>query len=279
MENHIPSHSKRVPWTSAEDQALLQEAQNFGCKHWVFVSKRMGKRFPALRTPDQCRKRAAWLQKKINSLQPWSPNEECVLLLAYYKSFGRWKSIYVCLKHRQKRDIKTHFHVLLWEIAQKITAGTASFTSPTDKFAALVVSCLAISWIENDARFHLDRLAGKNLRLSKLTVVQCLQATKPNAMLSPVIKAWTTQTLRRYLENAAKNLENAMLSQSQSLLFDATKPCAAVPEVKTGPEKVEQDSEELKKEYPLSALRAIQCGFQKQQQPKMIGEVIHKANS
>ena len=201
-------------WTPEEDQFLLGESELFGFKSWKNISKRLNKHFPSsLRSFRDCRRRALYLVQEKMSSQPWTANEDFVLLFAYYKGSRKWPPVGRCLTKRRKTDIKARFYQLFTEMVQRIQSRNLSPISPFEQFKTYLCAHLAVRWLKSG---ELDKEAGKIISRSGITIEECLSALKSTLVAAPD-KAWTEERLEAYVENLFELIENEMFEIRRSV--------------------------------------------------------------
>lgn len=99
--------SKKVKFTKAEDIRLMMLVQEFSTKDWKTIAEHM---FP--RTARQCRERWTNYVNPTLSKDPWS-KEEDLLLIEKHNEFGnRWKLIERYFPGRSKNNIKHRWSVM-----------------------------------------------------------------------------------------------------------------------------------------------------------------------
>ena len=78
----------RVKFSTSEDQYLMQLVEVYGTKNWQFISQMMGNR-----SQRQCRDRWNHYLSPMTNVQPWTPDEDN-LLIEKVKIFGnKWSKI------------------------------------------------------------------------------------------------------------------------------------------------------------------------------------------
>lgn len=99
--------SKKVKFTKAEDVKLMMLVQEFSTKDWKTIAEHM---FP--RTARQCRERWTNYVNPMLSKDPWS-KEEDLLLIEKHNEFGnRWKLIERYFPGRSKNNIKHRWSIM-----------------------------------------------------------------------------------------------------------------------------------------------------------------------
>lgn len=99
--------TKRL-FTQAEDALLVQLVQNCGCCQW----KKIAKMFPN-RSTRQCRERYChYLNPKLNN-NPWTPEEDALLIQKYNEIGPRWAIICQFFDNRTDINVKNHYWTIM----------------------------------------------------------------------------------------------------------------------------------------------------------------------
>lgn len=105
MKNHNnkPGHIK-VKFSANEDEKLIGIVTEIGDSDWVKVASRM-----KTRNPRQCRERwNNYLNPELN-VEPWTKEEDEILLKKHKEFGGRWSKIGMFLKGRSDNAIKNRY--------------------------------------------------------------------------------------------------------------------------------------------------------------------------
>lgn len=119
--------SKRRPWNSEEDSAILELVGRYGFKHWTVISDQLASEYGIIgRTGKQCRER--W----HNHLNPttvkgkWSIDEELKLFESHRSCGNKWADISNLLPGRSDNAIKNHFYSAMRKQYRKLFGLEAS---------------------------------------------------------------------------------------------------------------------------------------------------------
>jgi hypothetical protein len=96
-------------FTPAEDIRLISAVEAYGFKNWASVSVMMHPR-----TPRQCRERwTNYLNPKLIN-DPWTSEEECLLVQKVGEFGTKWKAVGSFFANRSRNQIQNH-----WKIIQR----------------------------------------------------------------------------------------------------------------------------------------------------------------
>lgn len=99
--------SKKERFTRREDLKLKQLVAKFSTDNWKIIAEHLKPR-----TPRQCRERwCNYINPKL-SHDPWSADEDDILIKLHYDLGNHWKEMQKYLPKRSKNDIKKRWNYL-----------------------------------------------------------------------------------------------------------------------------------------------------------------------
>jgi hypothetical protein len=123
--NDVPSARKR--FTPNEDQMLIHLAKRHGARHWQAISTSL----PG-RTARQCRDRFMnYLLPNLTS-DPWSAEEDQILVDRFNEFGSRWSRIAVFLPGRSSNAVKNRWYTHLQRSQLAPPTPPDTDTAPTD---------------------------------------------------------------------------------------------------------------------------------------------------
>lgn len=112
-------------FSDEDDDRLRRLVETYGVGKWEIIAKNMNGR-----NPRQCRERWEYYLSPTLNHEPWS-QEEDTLLLAKYKEYGsKWVRIAAFFRNRTDAMVKNRYHVIRRKQAKqdKLEAAKAKYT-------------------------------------------------------------------------------------------------------------------------------------------------------
>ena len=108
MNQLVKLPNSRRNFTPEEDQRLILLVKKFGTNNWKQVSRNM-----YCRSPRQCKERfTTYLSPDVN-LNPWTPEEDNLLMALYDKFGSKWVKISKFFKGRRDNNLKNRWYTHL----------------------------------------------------------------------------------------------------------------------------------------------------------------------
>jgi hypothetical protein len=109
---HRPSYfTPKIKFSVDEDTKLKQAVSSLGTKDWQAISMRVGSR-----NPRQCRERwKNYLNPDVISTDPWTPEEDDLLLLRYQSIGPKWTALASLFPSRSTNSVKNRYHTIIRE--------------------------------------------------------------------------------------------------------------------------------------------------------------------
>ncbi len=113
---------QKAPWTLDEDSLLRQLIVQNGMRHWQEIAKCINSSLPfSKRQGKQCRERwINFLDPSINK-NPWTEDEDLVLLMKQQKKGKKWAEIAKEMEGRTENQVKNRFNALIKKIREEKT--------------------------------------------------------------------------------------------------------------------------------------------------------------
>jgi hypothetical protein len=124
-----------------EDERLRQLVERFGAGDWLWISSHMPNR-----TPRQCRERyKTYLCPEVN-IEPWSEEDDRLLLEKYQECGSKWADFRQFFSHRTVNNIKNRWHTLARRARME---GEVGSSEPEEGVPVNPVSMFAIANLLN----------------------------------------------------------------------------------------------------------------------------------
>ena len=113
-KKEIPIKWKKNKFTPEEDRKLESLIQKYGAGDWLNISQMMG-----TRNPRQCRERwNNYLNPQLR-VDPWTIEEDQLLVMKYQELGPHWAKIARCFMHRSDNSVRNRWQLLLRQSAKR----------------------------------------------------------------------------------------------------------------------------------------------------------------
>lgn len=119
--------SKKVKFTRAEDIKLRDLVNKYSTNNWKIIAKELPPR-----TPRQCRERWNNYIDPNLSQEPWTQEEDEILLHIHDQFGNHWKQIESYLPNRSKNSIKKRWSVLMTSESQPSQTNTSQYNDTSN---------------------------------------------------------------------------------------------------------------------------------------------------
>ena len=113
-KKNSPIKWKKNKFTAEEDRKLEGLIQKYGAGDWLNISQMMG-----TRNPRQCRERwNNYLNPQLR-VDPWTIEEDQLLVVKYQELGPHWAKIARCFVHRSDNAVRNRWQLLLRQSARR----------------------------------------------------------------------------------------------------------------------------------------------------------------
>jgi len=193
-------------WTQDQDNMLIANA-NLCKKNWKTIAKEHNKLFPnSHKTPKECKLRFEKLDTSINQYQPWSLNED-VLLIYLYECESSLSKMDVLFPGKNAEQRLTSF---LLETAQKAKQKMHMCLRDMSPFSLLkALFSLKLLLMELSSSLITDPIAHTVLQITGVTTSECLSLF---TALTPCKKVpgpvWTPESAIQHVQGIIEKIAN-----------------------------------------------------------------------